>query len=238
MQFSGALSTPLGWVDDPVASALHLLAAAWFACQALQLVQRAGDAYRRRAALTVFAVSAVVVLATSAIYHSLPASNDWKPLFQRLDHSAIFVLIAGTLTAYHSVGFRGRGRWWMVGVIWLLTAAAVAGKLALWSTLGDGVGLALYVGISAAGLSSIVFLPRKLPWFGYVLMAAGGLVYVAGALLDHAGWVWIVPSVFGPHEIFHVAVITALVLHWRFFHEWAIPGRVPEPRVAPVLQGT
>ncbi|MBW2316832.1 MAG: hemolysin III family protein [Deltaproteobacteria bacterium] len=237
MRFSGELSTPLGWVDDPMACALHLLGAAWFGWQALQLVRRAGDARRRGAALAIFTGSAVVVLGTSAVYHALPATNAWKPLFQRLDHSAIFVLIAGTLTAYHAVGFRGRARWWMVGGVWLATAAAVAGKLALWSSLGDGAGLALYVGISALGLSSILFLPRKLPWEGYALMGAGGLVYVGGALLDQAGLVWIVPGVFGPHEIFHTAVLTALVLHWRFFHEWAAPGRVPEPQAAPVLQG-
>jgi predicted membrane channel-forming protein YqfA (hemolysin III family) len=111
------------------------------------------------------------------------------------------------------------------------------GKIALWSTLGDGVGLALYVGISAVGLSSILFLERKLPWSAYAPMAAGAVVYVAGALLDHGGVAWLVPGVFGPHEIFHVAVIVALVLHWRFFHEWALPGRAPAAVGVPALQG-
>jgi hemolysin III len=237
MTVSGELSTPLGPIDDPVACALHVAAALWFGWQAWALVERAGEARWRAGALAVFTGSAVAVFAISATYHALPASHAWKRLLQHLDHSTIFLLIAGTLTAYHAVGFRGRGRWWMVGLIWAMTAAALVGKNAWWSIVGDDLGLALYIGISAVGLSSILFLERKLPWHAYGPMLAGGLVYVAGALLDNAGLVWIVPHVFGPHEIFHTAVIVALLLHWRFFHEWALPGRAPALAPAPALAG-
>jgi channel protein (hemolysin III family) len=236
MRLSGELSTPLGWIDDPLACALHVVAALGFAWLSLRLVRRAGEARRRAAALALFTGAAVAVLAISATYHALPADHRWKIAFQRLDHAAIFLLIAGTLTAYHAVGFRGRGRWWMVGLVWAMTGAALVGKIALWSTLGDGVGLALYIGISAVGLSSIGFLDRKLPWRAYAPMAAGGAVYVVGALMDHGGVAWIVPGVLGPHEIFHGAVVAALVLHWRFFHEWALPGRVAAPAAVPALQ--
>ena len=116
---------------------------------------------------------------------------------------------------------------WMVGAIWLFTWGAVFGKIAWWAQLGDGVGLALYVGLAATALPSVLFLPRKLPWHAFALMGGGAIVYVGGALFDHWGVAWIIPGVFGPHEIFHVAVIGALVLHWRFFHDWAIPGRIP-----------
>jgi hypothetical protein len=57
-------------------------------------------------------------------------------------------------------------------------------------------------------------------------MGLGAAVYVGGALVDHLGEGWLWPSLFGPHELFHVAVLTALLLHWRFFHAWALPGRV------------
>jgi predicted membrane channel-forming protein YqfA (hemolysin III family) len=149
-----------------MASALHLLGAAVFGWQALRLVRRAGEARRRSAALAVFAISAVAVLVISGTYHGLPVDHAWKPFLQRADHSAIFLLIAGTLTCFHAVGLMGRGRSWMVGLVWVV------------------------------------------------------------ALVDHLGEGWFWPSVFGPHEFFHVAVLTALFLHWRFFHAWALPGRV------------
>ena len=235
MQVSGQLSLPLGRIDDPLACAIHAAGAAWFAWRALELVRRAGAAQRRAGALAIFAGSAVGVLATSALYHGLPAAHAWKASLQRMDHAAIFLLIAGTLTALHAIGFRGRGRWWMVGLIWLFTGLALLGKIVWWARMSDGLGLVLYVGLSAAGLSSMLFLPRKLPWHAFVPMAGGALVYGVGALLDHEGVAWLVPGVLGPHEIFHGAVLGALLLHWRFFHAWAIPGRVAAPSPAAAL---
>jgi len=226
MRVSGQLSTPFAGLDDPLASVLHLAGAVFFAWQALRLVRRAGAARRRAAALALFAVTAVSALGLSGSYH------PWKATLQRIDHSAIFLLIAGTLTAFHAVAFRGRGRWWMVGLVWAIAWAALFGKIALWSSLADGLGLVLYVGLSAVGISSILFLPRKLPWRAYDLMAAGAVTYVAGALLDHYEVGWLVPAVFGPHELFHAAVLGALLLHWRFFEVWAVPGLVPEPAEA------
>jgi hemolysin III len=209
-----------------MASALHLLGAAVFGWQALRLVRRAGEARRRSAALAVFAISAVAVLVISGTYHGLPVDHAWKPFLQRADHSAIFLLIAGTLSCFNAVGFSGRARSWMVGLVWVVALTALFGKVALWARVGDDLGLVLYVGLSAVGLSSIAFLPRKLGWSAYIPMGLGAAVYVGGALVDHLGEEWLWPSVFGPHEFFHVAVLTALFLHWRFFHDWALPGRV------------
>jgi channel protein (hemolysin III family) len=234
MSASGALSTALFGIDDPLAAALHLLGALFFGWQALRLVRRAGEARRRGAALAVFAASAVGLLALSATYHALPADHAWKPFFQRADHAAIFLLIAGTLTSFHAIGFFGRGRWWMLGLVWAVALGALFVKVALWSRVGDGLGLVLYVGLSAVGLSSIAFLPRKLAWRAYLPMAVGALVYVGGALIDHfaRGWLW--PSVFGSHELFHVAVLAALLVHWRFFHDQALPGRAALPGAVPL----
>ena len=232
MRLSGQLSTPLAGVDDPVACLLHLAGAGFFAWQALRLVRRAGEARRRAAALAVFAGASVGALGISAAYHVLSAGHAWKPLLQRADHSAIFLLIAGTLTAFHAVGFHGRGRWWMVGLVWTIALSAMAVKIVWWATLGDGVGLALYVGLSALGLSSLLFLPRKLPLRAFAPMGIGGAVYVSGALGDHFAVGALFPAVFGPHELFHVAVLTALLVHWQFFHEWALPGRATAPAPA------
>jgi predicted membrane channel-forming protein YqfA (hemolysin III family) len=82
----------------------------------------------------------------------------------------------------------------------------------------------LYVAVSAVALPSIAFLPRRLAWRAYLPMGLGAAVYVGGALVDHLGEGWLWPSLFGAHELFHVAVLTALLLHWRFFHDWA-PAR-------------
>jgi hemolysin III len=97
--------------------------------------------------------------------------------------------------------------------------------------VGAGLSLGLYVGLAASGLGAILILPRRLPKVALLLMALGALVYVAGAFADYLDVGQLVPGWFGPHEIFHVAVLSGLLLHWRFFHDWSIPGRVP-PREA------
>ena len=220
-------------INDPLACLIHLGGAAWFGWQAQQLVQRGGST-RRRWALSIFALTAVGVLAISATYHGAPIDHPWKAWLQRTDHAAIFLLIAGTLTSFHAVGLGGAGRLWMIGVVWVVAVGALTSKLAWWSVFGDGVGLSLYVGLGAVGTSSLAFLPRSLPWRAFVPFALGGAIYIAGALADL--WVprWLVGRVLGSHEIFHLAVVGALMMHWRFFHQWS-PGQLAEERAVPRL---
>ena len=231
MRFSGDFTTPLAGIEDPVACGLHLAGAVFFAWQAKKLVRRAGTARRRAAALAIFAGSSVLVLAISAGYHALAVDDAWKATLQRADHAAIFLLIAGTLTPYHAIGFHGWGRWWMIGGTWLIALGGLVLKNVFWSDVGEGLGLGLYMGLAAIGLGAFFVLPRRLPWVALLLMALGALVYVAGAFADHLDVGRLVPGWFGPHEIFHVAVLSALLLHWRFFYDWSSLGRVP-PREA------
>ncbi len=225
VRLSGEFSVPWAGVDDPIACGLHLAGALFFGWQAAKLVRRAGEARRRAAALAVFAGAGVLVLATSALYHGLPATHDWKLPLQRADHAAIFVLIAGTLTVYHAIGFHGRGRFWLVGLTWALALGLLVAKNAFWSQVGDGY--ALYMGLSATGLGAVVVLPRRLPWQAFAPMVVGAALYVAGACFDAWKVAVLVPGWIGPHEVFHVAVLCALAVHWSFFSAWAIPGRGP-----------
>jgi channel protein (hemolysin III family) len=163
MRFSSEFTTPLAGIEDPVACGLHLAGAVFFAWQARKLVRRAGIARRRAAALAIFAGSGVLVLGISAFYHGLAVDHPWKAAFQRADHAAIFLLIAGTLTPYHAIGFHGRGRWWMVGGTWVIALVALVLKTVFWSDVGDGLGLCLYVGLAAIGLGAVLVLPRRLP---------------------------------------------------------------------------
>jgi hemolysin III len=226
MRISGEFTTPLAGIEDPVACGLHLAGALFFAWQARKLVRRAGVARRRGAALAIFAGSGVLVLGISAFYHGLAVDHPWKAALQRADHAAIFLLIAGTLAPYYAIGFHGQGRWWMVGGTWMIALAALVLRIVFWSDVGAGLSLGLYIGLAAIGLGAFLVLPRRLPAVALPFMGLGALVYVAGAFADHLDVGRLVPGWFGPHEVFHVAVVSALLLHWRFFHDWSIPGRV------------
>ena len=214
-------------IEDPVACVLHLAGAVFFAWQAEELVRRAGIARRRAAALAVFAGSGVLVLGTSACYHVLGVDHAWKAVLQRADHAAVFLLIAGTLTPYYAIAFHGRGRWWVLGCSWAVALAALVLKTVFWSGVGDRLGLLLYIGLAASGVVALLFLPRRLPWVVFLLMTLGALVYTAGGVVDHLDIGRLAPGWFGPHELLHVLVLVALLMHWRVFHYWSVPGRVP-----------
>ncbi len=232
MRTSGDFTTPIAGIEDPISCGLHVAGLLFFGWQTRRLVRRAGVARRRAAALAVFACSGVLVLGVSAFYHVLAVDHAWKGLLQRADHAAIFLLIAGTLTPYLAIGFHGRGRWWMVTLVWGIALAALVLKMVFWSEVSDRLGLVLYIGLAAIGASAILVLPRRLPWAVILAMALGGIAYAAGAFADHLKVGQLLPGWFGPHEIFHLGVLAALLLHWRVFHHWSVPGRVP-PREAP-----
>src|SRR6478672_10312211 len=98
---------PIPGFSDPFSSLTHLLGAGAFACLTpLLILKGRGDPWRV-ASLGVFAFSTVFLLAMSGTYHLLSPGTPGRAVLQRLDHAAIFVLIAGTFTPFHCILFRG-----------------------------------------------------------------------------------------------------------------------------------
>lgn len=146
---------------------------------------------------------------------------------QRLDHAAIFVLIAGTFTPIHAIRFRGVRRWGMLALVWMLAAAGVTLKSIYFDRVPQMLGLGMYIGMGWIGLASMILLARRFGARMAAPLALGGLVYTAGAVVDGVGAPVLIPGVFGSHELFHVAVLAGLSLHWWFV--WETAGeRTPE----------
>jgi hemolysin III len=147
------------------------------------------------AAASVFAATMILLYGTSALYHSLPkgAAKDW---FQRLDHAAIYVFIAGSYTPFTLGVMKGAWGWSLFGVVWGAAAFGVTVKL-LDRLRHPWVSTGLYV---AMGWVALVALPRMLdrvPVEGLAWIIAGGVAYTLGALvflmdsrLRYAHFVW------------------------------------------------
>ncbi len=132
---------------------------------------------------TVYGASLVLCYGASTLYHSLRAP-DWKQLFHKLDHAAIFVLIAGTYTPFLLVSLRGPWGWSMFGIVWSLGLAGVvfklmyadrfqagsATRLERFSICGDGCGITMQSGIrSRSPAASVISYPScfsfcRTPW--------------------------------------------------------------------------
>lgn len=223
---------PIPGFADPFSSITHLAGAAVFACLTPLLLRRGGAGPLRVASLAVFAFCTVLVLATSGAFHLLPHGTAARELLRRLDHAAIFALIAGTSTPTHVVLFRGAWRWAPLLVVWAAALAGAVFKLAFFRDSPEWLGLTFYLVLGWFGVVGGAELYRR-HGLGLVLpLAWGGLAYTAGAVLEFLHWPVVVAGVVGPHELFHVLVLLGAGLHWRFVWSFA-DGTVPPPLVGP-----
>ncbi len=219
---------------EPVASWLHLLAALAALLAAYRLV-RSGRTLASRWGIGIFAFGAVFLLAMSGTYHLLPLGTTARAVLLRLDHAAIWLMIAGTITALQTTSFTGAWRWAMTTVTWVAAITGLVLKTVFFEEFSEGAGLLLYLGLGWLGSISFWRLV-KLQGFdlaGPILL--GGLVYTLGAIIDFLAPPHLVPGVIGPHEIFHVAVVAGAALHaWgiqRLALRVQLPGAVRDHQV-------
>ena len=191
---------------------LHLV---WFEASLVAgtlLLARAHGAVRI-AALAIYVVSVSALFGISALYHRGTWSDAWNRRLQRLDHTMIFLLIAGTATPAFLLATSGTYRLICLIMIWVLTVAAAALRLA-WMSAPELVAGAIFVGL---GWVAVLALPGVWINAGTVagaLMLAGGLLYTAGALAYHRRRPDPYPSVFGYHEVFHACVCAAAAFQY------------------------
>ena len=154
----------------------------------------------------VYGVTLVVLYSFSALYHGLQGKA--KHLFQKLDHAAIYLLIAGTYTPFSLVTLRGPWGWVLLGIIWGLAIAGASQDVLLSKRIGI-LSVFLYVLMGWLALIVIRPLARALPEPGMILLVAGGLLYTAGVIfyaLDK--------RIRHGHGIFHFFVLGGSICHY------------------------
>ena len=182
---------------------------AFFASVALGALLVAGaSGADERISAAVFAAALATMFGVSALYHRVtwrPGTRRWM---RRLDHAAIYLLIAGTYTPFGLLALSGALRWTLLAIVWGGASIAILLKL-LW--VDSPKWLAAAIGI-ALGWIGVVALPQI--WAhagapGVTLLAIGGILYTAGAVIYTMQRPDPVPAVFGYHELFHALVIGA-----------------------------
>lgn len=201
---------------EPISSWTHLGGAGVFLCLIWRRLRALRESDARFMAVMVFGVATVLQLGLSGVYHLLQPPNMARAVLQQLDHAAIFVLIAGTLTAVHGILFTGAWRRRMIIIAWTMCGIGITLKMVFFSETAEWLGLACYFGMGLLGFATTLALWKQHGAAFAMPMLTGGLVYTVGALMDFLREPVIIPGVFGPHECLHVAVLIALTLHWRF----------------------
>ncbi|MEO0600229.1 MAG: hemolysin III family protein [Myxococcota bacterium] len=191
---------------------LHQYAAAAAVGAGLVLVAVAPGG-RATIAVAVFAASLVLQFAVSATLHRGHWTGRTRAWLRRLDHAAIFVLIAGTYTPFVLVGLPAERGWWLLGAIWAGAGIGVLYCLAyLRAAKRWRSGLALALGWSIAPYIPDVRAAYGDGIFGFLL--AGGCLYTVGAVVYATERPTLWPSTFGFHEAFHLLTVAAASLHF------------------------
>ena len=164
-------------------------------------------------AAIVYAAAVSALFGTSALYHRMtwrPGARRWM---RRLDHSMIFVLIAGTYTPVALLALRGTLASTILVVLWAGALAGAVFKLA-WIDAPKWLLAAVYVVLGLISAAVMGELPAAIGWLGVAGLASGGLLYIAGAVIYASERPNPWPRVFGYHEVFHALVIAAASLHY------------------------
>jgi len=178
----------------------------------IALVAAAPSALSRLAA-AIYAVSLAGLYGTSALYHRLPWSPRARRWMRRLDHSMIFVLIAGTYTPFSLLVLTGAWRVALLSVVWAGAAVGIALKMVRIDGL-KAVAATLYIGLGWMVVVASPQILRGLSPVGTVLLVAGGLLYTLGAIVFASRRPDPSPAVFGYHEVWHSMVIGGSLCHF------------------------
>jgi hemolysin III len=158
------------------------------------------------AGVIIFAIAMALLYLASTIYHALPRT-ELKKLFRLFDHSAIFLLIAGTYTPFALGPLRGPWGWVLLGTVWCLAFLGIGFK-AMGGLRYRLVSICLYVGMGWMAVFAVRLFWAHVPLAGLLWLAAGGLAYTGGIAF------YLAKQLRYSHFIWHLFVATGTACHF------------------------
>ena len=156
---------------------------------------------------SIYALTLLLLYSFSTLFHNA-AHGKVKALLQKLDHNAIYLLIAGSYTPFTLVSLRGPWGWSLFGVVWGLALLGISQELWL-KKKTRVISLVIYILMGWVALVAVVPLLAVLSWQGFAWLAAGGVAYTLGIVFfiyddKFAHW----------HGIWHLFVLSGSALHF------------------------
>ncbi|HAT40822.1 MAG TPA: hemolysin III [Rheinheimera sp.] len=170
------------------------------------MLQASGDDPWRIASSLVFGISMCLLYASSTIYHAVPP-GPWKLWLRKVDHSAIFLLIAGTYTPFTLISLRDDGGWWLFGIVWAIALAGVILKIFTGAKF-QKLSIALYLMMGWLVVTMGETMLRLVPHEGLWWLLAGGLCYSGGVVF------YVQKKLFFHHVIWHLFVLAGSICHF------------------------
>ena len=205
-------------IREPGSAITHFIACLMASIAALPLILKASNGTTTMA-LTIFAVSMILLYGASTLYHSVNVSAKALGIFRRIDHMMIFVLIAGSYTPVCLIILGGSLGYSLLALVW---GVAIAGMMIniVWITCPKWFSSIIYIAMGWICLLVFGTLWNTLPHAAFGWLLAGGIIYTIGGVI-YAMKLPVFNSLhkyFGSHEIFHLFVMGGSICHFIFMY--------------------
>ncbi len=209
-------------IREPVNGLTHFFAAILAAAGWIGLLILGWRSLPKEIPLGIYGVSLILLFAASAAYHMVKARPKVIEVLRKLDHSAIYLLIAGTYTPFCAIMFDGFWKWGLLSIIWVLALVGIVTKLFIlqaprWLTAG------IYIVMGWLCLAAIGDMLKVQPVGALIWLITGGVIYTLGALVYVTKTLDFFPGKFGFHEIWHILVILGALAHFIAIAAYVAP---------------
>ena len=163
--------------------------------------------------LTIYGISLIAMFSASATYHMVRVKDKALEIFRKIDHSAIFLLIAGTYTPFCVNAFSGFWKWGMLSIVWSLALIGIVVKI-FYIGAPRWVNAGIYVLMGWMSVAAAGQMLTALPAWVFTWIIVGGVIYTLGAIVYATKIFNFKPGVFGFHEVWHIFVLLAAAAHF------------------------
>lgn len=210
---------------EPVSALTHLAGALAAIIGLLILVALTYSDIPKMLSLVVYGVSMVLLFTASTLFHGIILPEPRRMWLNRLDHAAIFLLIAGTYTPIVYNLLPAAYRWSILVAIWAMAVLGILMKL-FRKRIHGFLNATVYPAMAWAGVVPLFLIQGfepVIPAGGLLLLLFGGFIFMGGFVVYY--WrrpdPW--PEVFGHHEIWHVLVLAGCLCHYLFMLLYVVP---------------
>lgn len=201
---------------DPFSMASHLVGALLSLVATVALVRRARQNGMTGLGVGTYGLMMTLAFSASALFHYVGAGSPRLELYNKLDHSAIFLMIAGTGTAvYGALQAQWTDR--LTSALWTVSILGMGLQLKFWS-IPDWLTASIYLVVGWMASLGVVVVGRQMGGWSLRLFVAGAATFTLGAVVYAVEWPSLWAGVIGPHEVFHVLVLVGAGFHFWFVY--------------------
>ncbi len=210
---------------EPVSGLTHFFGAVGALFGLIVLLFLGHDSVTKAISLTIYGLSLVLMFSASSAYHLIPGSPKVIGILRKIDHSAIYILIAGSYTPICLHFFSGFWQWGLLAIVWTMAVIGVFTKLFIinaprWVSAG------IYLVMGWLSAFAIPEMMASMPLNALYGLLMGGIFFTLGAVVYITKKPDFRPGVFGFHEVWHIFVILGCASHFAVIAIYIAPGMI------------